>query len=92
MLPPRANRSCPMLHVFARQWRLSVSRWLKRRIFLLVACCWLLPLSAQPLPLAEGGESDELYPQSIVKPVQAHHRVQELAPELVVEAIRQVAG
>lgn len=32
---------------------------------------------------------DQLYPQSIVRPVQAHHRVQEMAPEVVVEAIRQ---
>ncbi len=33
---------------------------------------------------------DALYPQSIVRPVQAHHRVQEVAPEVVIEAIQQV--
>ncbi len=31
-----------------------------------------------------------LYPQSIVKTVQAHHRVQEVAPDVVIDAIRQV--
>lgn len=34
---------------------------------------------------------DQLYPQSIVRPVQVHHRVQETAPQVVVEAIRQLA-
>ena len=33
---------------------------------------------------------NRLYPQSLVKPVQAHHRIQEVAPGVVVEAIRQV--
>jgi pimeloyl-ACP methyl ester carboxylesterase len=32
---------------------------------------------------------DQLYPQSTVMPVQAHHRVQEIAPDVVVEAIRR---
>lgn len=35
---------------------------------------------------------DQLYPQSTVKPVPAHHRVQEVAPAVVVEAIRRAAG
>lgn len=34
---------------------------------------------------------DQLYPQSTVTPVQAHHRVQEVAPEVVAEAIRRSA-
>lgn len=33
---------------------------------------------------------DQLYPQSTVVPVQAHHRVQETAPQVVVDAIRRL--
>ncbi|QPF72583.1 hypothetical protein G8A07_06315 [Roseateles sp. DAIF2] len=33
---------------------------------------------------------DQLYPQSTVQRIQTHHRVQEMAPELVLAAIRQV--
>ncbi len=33
---------------------------------------------------------DQLYPQSVVRLVPAHHRMQELAPTPVIEAIREL--
>jgi hypothetical protein len=89
-----------MRHLFAKRRRFAASRFLKHFVFLLMVCCWMLPLTAEASPLADAVEVVEvardatpsaLYPQSIVKPVQAHHRLHEQSPELVVEAIRQVA-
>lgn len=47
-------------HLFAKRRRFAASRFLKHFVFLLVVCCWMLPLTAEAAPLAEGGEAVEV--------------------------------